>query len=64
MSDHEEIFDVVVVGGGPAGATAAERSRAPRPQGRAARPGRPHQALRRRDPAAADPRFRHSRAIF
>ena len=30
-----------------------------RPQGRAHRPGRTHQALRRRDPAAADQRLRH-----
>ena len=56
-----EMFDVVVVGGGPAGATAAHdlaslgRTRA------AARPRRTHQAVRRRDSAAADPRFRHSR---
>ena len=51
----------VVVGGGPAGATAAHdlarrgRTRA------AARPRRPHQALRRRHPAAADQGFRHPR---
>ena len=55
------IYDVVVVGGGPAGATAAYGSGA---QGRlraAARPRRPHQALRRRDSAAADRGFRDPR---
>ena len=33
-----------------------------RPPRRAARQGRPHKAVRRRDPAAADPRLRHSRS--
>ena len=38
------------------------RSCQSRAHGAAARPGRPHQAMRRRDSAAADPRFRHSRS--
>ena len=38
-----------------------QRSGGTRPQGRIARQGWPHQAVRRRDPAAADPRLRHSR---
>ena len=40
------------------------RSREPGPQGCASRPERTHQALRRRDPAAADPRFRDSESPF
>ena len=40
------------------------RSREPGPQGCASRPERTHQALRRRDPAAADPRFRNSEPSF
>ena len=55
-------IDVVVVGGGPAGATAANDLAKARTQGRVARPRRSHQAVRRRDPAARDPRFRHSRS--
>ena len=64
MIDHEEIFDFVVVGGGPAGATAADDLAKPGPQGCASRPERTHQALRRGDPAAADPRFRNSESPF
>ena len=60
-ADHGQfrVFEVVVVGGGPSGATAAHdlaklgRTRA------AARPCRADQAMRRGDPAAVDPRFRH-----
>ena len=55
-------FDAVVIGGGPAGATAAEdlaRKGHSRP---AAGPGGTHQALRRGDPPAADQAdFAHSR---
>ena len=57
----DEIFDVVVVGGGPARARRRPTIWRARPQGGAARQGGPHQALRRRDPAAADLRLRHSR---
>ena len=46
---------------GPSGATAAHDSPERGRSGAAARPGRAHQAVRRRDPAAPDPRFRHSR---
>ena len=50
-----DTFDAVVVGGGPAGATAASELARRGLLGAAAGPRRPHQAVRRRDSAATDP---------
>ena len=62
MMTDSETFDVVVVGGGPSGATAAHDLASAGTEGAAARPRRAHQAVRRRHSAAADPRFRYSRS--
>ena len=62
MNTDTEIFDVVVVGGGPSGATARARSCEPRAQRAAARSRGPHQAVRRCYSATADQRFRYSRS--